>query len=287
MPNPVKLRTVALTALAMIAFAGNSLLCRAALRDGLIDPATFTAIRLASGAMALLLIVSLRSPAWRAGTWGSAAALFAYAAAFSYAYVSLSTATGALLLFGAVQITMIGYGIFRGERLSISQSTGGLLAAAGVGYLLLPGLSAPHLPSALLMLSAGVAWGIYSLRGKGAGMPVMVTAGNFLKSLPLCLLLLIPAFMSEPSVESPAGVALAVASGALASGMGYAIWYFALPGLQATQAAIVQLSVPLLAGVAGLVILDEPLSMRLLLAGGAILGGIFLVLWSRRSVKQL
>lgn len=283
MPAKIALKTVLLTALAMIAFAGNSLLCRAALREDLIDPWTFTAVRLASGAVALLLIVSLRMPtAWRSGSWGSAVALFGYAAAFSYAYVSLSTATGALLLFGAVQITMIGSAIVAGERLSVIQIAGAALALVGTAFLLLPGVSAPSFTGALMMIAAGVAWGAYSLRGKGAGKPVLVTGGNFLRSLPLCVILVIPLSASGAAQASTAGVVLAIASGALASGVGYAIWYFALPGLQSTQAAIVQLSVPLLAAIGGLILLEEPLSLRLILAGCAILGGIFLVLYSRR-----
>ena len=179
-------RTMALTSLAMIAFAGNSLLCRAALQQTTIDAASFTTIRLISGALMLWLVVLVRRGNYTAeGGWLSALALFAYAAGFSFAYVSLSAATGALLLFGAVQATMIGYGIWAGERLLKLQIVGLVLALTGLTGLLLPGLSAPPLYGSVLMLGAGVAWGVYSLRGKGAGDPTIVTAGNFLRAVPI------------------------------------------------------------------------------------------------------
>ena len=270
-------RTAVLTALAMLAFAGNSLLCRVALKNTSLDAASFTSIRLVSGALVLCLIVRLRraGPAI-GGNWPSAAALFAYAAGFSFAYVRLSAATGALLLFGAVQATMIGHGMWAGERLRGLQLAGLVLTLGGLVGLLLPGLAAPPLPSALLMLGAGVAWGVYSLRGKGAGDPLAVTAGNFLRAAPMAVvlsLLLYPA----TSVDA-AGLLYAVASGALASGIGYAIWYTALPGLRSTSAATVQLSVPVLAALGGIVFLGESASLRLLLASVAVLGGIALVI---------
>ncbi len=270
-------RTVVLTSLAMIAFAGNSLLCRVALRHTHIDAASFTMVRLVSGAVVLGLIVGLRGGRRSSeGNWPSALALFAYAAGFSFAYVSLPTATGALLLFGAVQITMIGRGLWAGERLRAVQAAGCLLAFGGLVGLLLPGLSAPPLGGAVLMLGAGCAWGMYSLRGKGALDPVAVTAGNFLRAVPMALV--VGAFMFKDLSPDRAGVAYAVASGALASGIGYAIWYSALPALKATTAATVQLSVPLIAAIGGIVFLAEPVTLRLALASVAVLGGIALVI---------
>lgn len=265
-----------LTTLAMIAFAANSLLCRLALRDAHIDAASFTTIRLAAGALMLWLIVRLRggAPA-RQGSWRSALALFAYAAGFSFAYLSLPAAVGALLLFGAVQATMIGYGLWRGERLGAVQSGGLALACAGLVGLLLPGLSAPPLGGALLMLVAGAAWGVYSLRGRGSGDAAASTAGNFLRALPFAAALSL--LMWRDAALDAAGVGYAVASGALASGLGYAIWYRALPGLRAASAASVQLSVPVLATLGAAVLLDEAITLRVVLASLAVLGGIALV----------
>ena len=273
-------RSIVLVVLAMLAFAGNSLLCRMALEQTEIDPASFTAIRLISGAVMLGLVVVLRGGAKvGAGNWVSAIALFAYAAGFSFAYVSLSTATGALVLFGAVQITMIGHGLWAGERLRGPQMAGALLAFAGLVGLLLPGLSAPPLHGAVLMLGAGLAWGVYSLRGRRAGNPTQVNAGNFLRTVPIALVLALLMF-KDLSLDG-AGVGYAIASGALASGIGYAIWYAALPALKATTAAVVQLGVPLIAAMGGIVFLAEPVTLRLALASAAVLGGIAVVLLQR------
>ena len=272
-------RTGWATLIAMLAFAGNSLLCRAALRDTHIDPASFTALRIVSGALVLWLIVRWRHGTRAApvhGNWVSALALFAYAATFSYAYVSLSTGTGALLLFGAVQATMIGVGWWRGERLASVQFAGLAIACAGLVGLLLPGLSAPPLAAALLMLASGIAWGIYSLRGKSAGDPTRVTAGNFLRaSLPAALLLL--AHLPRLQLDGR-GMVYAIASGALTSGMGYVIWYAALRTLRPATASTVQLSVPAIAAMGGTLLLAEPLTARLVLASATILGGIALVI---------
>jgi len=268
--------TLSLTLLAMIAFAGNSLLCRLALQQTAIDPASFTSIRIFSGALTLWLIVRLRgSNHSSAGSWPSALALFAYATTFSYAYVSLPAATGALLLFGAVQATMIGHGLWAGERFRLRQSAGLALALGGLVGLLLPGLSAPPLSAALLMLGAGAAWGVYSLRGKGAGDATCVTAGNFLRAVPMAVLLGLAA-LPWSSLDL-AGFWYAESSGALASGVGYTIWYMALRGLKATSAATVQLSVPVITAVGGIVFLGEAISLRLLITSAAILGGIALV----------
>lgn len=274
-------RVLALTALTMIAFASNSLLCRAALGRTHIDAASFTTIRLISGALVLWLIVQISGGTRTGGgSWRSAVALFIYAAGFSYAYLSLSASTGALLLFGAVQATMIGYGIWIGEHLRYIQLAGLLLAFAGLIGLLLPGVTAPPLIGSLLMLGAGVAWGVYSLRGRGAGDPTVVTAGNFLRTVPIAIIL--SAVMFKGIGIDAAGIGYAVASGALASGLGYAIWYTVLPALKATSAATVQLSVPVIAALGGVLLLGEHITLRLVLASIAILGGIALVILEKR-----
>jgi drug/metabolite transporter (DMT)-like permease len=271
-----------LTLLAMLAFAANSLLCRLALLTTSIDPATFTTIRIVSGALVLGVIALARGDSLRLhGSWVAALALFGYAITFSFAYVDLSVATGALLLFGAVQATMIGYGRIRGERFTKRQLIGFLAAVAGLIALLLPGATTPSLTAALWMLVAGVAWGFYSLRGARATDPTATTASNFVRAMPFAIatsLLSIGTFDLDPL-----GVGYAIASGALASGIGYAIWYAALPGLTATTAATVQLSVPALAGLAGVLLLGETLTTRLALASLAILGGIAVVVLERRS----
>jgi drug/metabolite transporter (DMT)-like permease len=274
-------RIIALTSLAMLAFAGNSLLCRLALKHTGIDAASFTTIRLLSGAVMLWLVVRIRRGTLAGGgNWPSACALFVYAAGFSFAYLSLPAATGALLLFGAVQATMIGHGIWTGERLLKLQLVGLMLAFAGLLGLLLPGLTAPPLSGSLLMLGAGGAWGVYSLRGKGAGDPTRVTAGNFLRAVPIAAAL--SAVMVDGTSLDKAGFWYAVSSGALASGIGYAIWYTALPAMKSTSAATVQLSVPVIAALGGIVFLGEPITPRLVLASTAILGGITLVILKRQ-----
>jgi drug/metabolite transporter (DMT)-like permease len=271
------IRVIVLTSIAMTAFAANSLLCRAALTDTGIDAASFTAIRLLSGAGMLWLVVQMRSgaPSGR-GSWVSAFALFGYAAGFSFAYVTLPAGTGALLLFGAVQATMIGYGLFMGERLGKRQLLGLMCALAGLVGLLLPGLSAPPPGGALLMLVAGFSWGVYSLRGRGRGDPNRVTAGNFIRAVPIAVVLSLVTYTGI-SIDA-AGLWYALLSGAIASGLGYVIWYTALPLLRAATAATVQLSVPVIAALGGVVLLSEPLSLRLTLTSIAILGGIALVI---------
>ena len=275
----------ALTALAMVAFAGNSLLCRVALRETTIDAATFTLIRIGSGAVCLWIIVQIRKGKLRqAGSWPSALALFGYAALFSFAYLRLTAGTGALLLFGAVQATMILWALRKGERLRLAQIAGLLLALAGLVTLVLPGLTAPPLGAALLMLGAGIAWGIYSLRGKEAGDPLRATAGNFLRAMPMAALLSL--VMLRSANFDRAGVCYALASGALASGIGYAIWYTALPALKASGAATVQLSVPVLAAAGGIAFLGEQLTLRFVIASAAVLGGIALVILERRAAAS-
>jgi len=273
-------RVVVLSALAMLAFAGNSLLCRLALARSAVDPASFTAVRLLCGAAMLGLLVRLRGGTWAIqGNWRSALALLTYAVAFSFAYVGLSAATGALLLFGAVQATMIGAGIRRGERLRATQLAGLGLAVGGLVGLLLPGLAAPPAGRAVLMLAAGVAWGVYSLRGQAAGDATRVNAGNFLRAAPAALLLSL--LLSHGRSLDRAGLGCAVASGALASGIGYAIWYAVLPSLRATTAAVVQLSVPAIATLGGALLLAEPVTARIAVASAAILGGIGIVVRGR------
>jgi drug/metabolite transporter (DMT)-like permease len=281
-------RIVLLVFLSMLAFAANSVLCRLALSHTLIDPASFTAIRLLSGTIFLGVVVWIRSRATsganpaRNGNWISALALLAYAVGFSFAYIGLSAATGALLLFGAVQATMLGVGIARGERLNAGQILGILLAIVGLVALLLPGLSAPPLFSAALMVAAGVAWGVYSLRGQGAGDSTKVTAGNFLRATPAALLLCV-VFPRMPLDQR--GLACAILSGALASGLGYTLWYAVLPSLKSTTAAVVQLSVPVIATLSGSALLQEPITRRVTLASCAILGGIAIVVLARRRVQ--
>lgn len=277
-------RFLLLTCLAMLAFAGNSLLCRLALRDTDIDPASFTAIRLVSGAFTLLLLLYARTRKEKlAGDWRSALALFVYAAAFSLAYVHLQAGVGALLLFGAVQLTMTGWGLVRGERLKPVQTLGLILAVIGLLILLLPGADAPPLLGGSLMLVSGLAWGVYSLLGRGAGDPLAATAGNFLRATPLALLLLLP-FLSSLHVDGP-GLVYALLSGALTSGVGYALWYSALKGLTAIQGASVQLSVPIIAALAGALLLDESITVRLVLVAVMTLGGIALVVWGRKRAE--
>lgn len=285
--SPARIAT--LTTLAMVAFAGNSLLCRLALKQTAIDPASFTTIRLVSGALTLWLVMRVRTDTGKggsagmplsAGSWLSALALFAYAASFSFAYARLPAGSGALLLFGAVQATMIGHGIWTGERLRSLQLAGMALASAGLVGLLLPGISAPPLGAAALMLCAGVAWGIYSLRGRGKGDPVRVTTGNFVRAAPIALALSL--LMAGHMAVDAAGLLYALASGALTSAIGYIIWYTALPALKATSAATVQLSVPVIAALGGAALLGEPITLRLLLASVAVLGGIALVILEKR-----
>ena len=271
--------TLALTAAAMLAFAGNSLLCRLALQHSGIDPASFTTVRLLSGAVVLWALVRWRGQR-PAGDWGSAAALFVYAAAFSFAYLSLSAGTGALLLFGAVQATMLGWGLWRGQRLGQGQTAGLVLALGGLVALLLPGATAPPAVGALLMTAAGVAWGVYSLRGRGAGDPTAVTAGNFVRAGALAVPLGLAGLPG--ATLDPTGLLWALCSGAVTSGLGYAIWYAALKGLQPTSSASVQLSVPVLTALGGVVLLSEPVTLRLALCSLAILGGIAWVIAGQR-----
>jgi drug/metabolite transporter (DMT)-like permease len=293
--------TALLIVVAMLAFSGNSLLCRLALKTTPIDPASYTTVRLIAGAAMLWLLQLWRVRSSAAATsqtsapttgsvlggdWLSAAALFVYAALLSWSYGGMSTATGALLLFGAVQASMVGWGVYRGERLTLLQWGGLLLALAGLVILMLPGLAAPAWGDSLAMLGSGVAWGVYSLRGKRPGPdgrapdPTRATAGNFVRTVPMTLALSVFA-LQHLNLDST-GLWFAVASGAVTSGLGYAIWYRALPALQATQAASIQLCVPVLAAIGGVLFVNEAFTLLLGVSSVAILGGIALVLHQRR-----
>jgi drug/metabolite transporter (DMT)-like permease len=266
------------TTLALVAFAANSVLCRLALRDGAIDAASFSAIRLISGAATLLLLTTGHSKtAWRVdGSWTSAALLFLYAVPFSFAYLGLSAGTGALILFGSVQLTMMVSALRSGERPRPLQWLGIGLACAGLVYLVLPGLTAPPLGSAALMALAGCAWGFYSLRGRAATNPLAQTTSNFVRAVPMVLAV---SALALPQLHvEPRGALLAVASGALASALGYVVWYTALRGLTATRAAVVQLAVPVLAAAGGVVLLAEMVTHQLVLSAAMVLGGIALAL---------
>ncbi len=277
-------QTALLTLLAMLAFAANSVLCRLALGEGHIDAASFATVRVISGALILAAIVLYREkgPVKRDADWRAALALFVYMAFFSFAYLSLGAGTGALILFGAVQLTMFIVALRSGEPFSAASWVGLVLAIAGLVYLVLPGVTAPEPIGAMLMVIAGVAWGAYSLLGRKAADPTRATAWNFLLSVPLVLLTSL-IFLQQFHTTS-FGIALAVASGAVASGIGYVIWYAALRGLAATSAATVQLSVPVIAAIGGVLLLSEDVTLRLLMASVATLGGVAIVL-SQRATK--
>ncbi len=283
MPSPKsgQFRTACLTAASLVAFAANSVLCRLALGSASIDAASFSTIRLLSGAVVLMLLTRLggRRTLENQGSWRSAAALALYAITFSYAYVLLGTGTGALILFGAVQAIMIIAGLVSGERPTAVEWLGLLIAVAGLVYLVLPGVSSPSPSGAVLMTAAGISWGIYSLRGRGADNPVRITTGNFIRSVPLVLAV---SLVMLPLLHlSPEGVLIAAISGGVASGLGYVVWYTALRGVTATLAATVQLAVPLLAAAGGVLFLSETVSARLILSGLAILGGVGLAIMGR------
>jgi drug/metabolite transporter (DMT)-like permease len=282
-PRSLRLQTALLTAAALTAFAFNSILTRLALGRGLIDAAGFTTVRLAAGALVLALLVRREAGSWRPLRWPGPSgpmALFAYAAPFSFAYLRIGAATGALALFGTVQLSMIGWGVWHGERPATRTWLGLILAAIGLSALTLPAARRPDPLGLLLMVVAGVAWAAYSLQGRQATDPLAANARAFLWSLPLVLPL---AFVAvDPPGWSPSGLVLAAASGAVTSGLGYATWYRALQGLTATQAAVVQLGVPVLAAVAAVALLGEALDLRLVSSGALVIGGVALALTARR-----
>ncbi len=276
-PSPIG-RTVMLTTVALLAFAANSVLSRLALGQQALDAASFTEIRLLSGAVVLYVLLSVRTKRWTypaAGSWSATLMLFIYAGTFSYAYNTLETGTGALILFGAVQMTMILLTLMAGNRLHGMEWLGVTMAFSGFVYLVLPGVGAPSWSGFLLMAVAGVAWGIYTLKGRDSKQPLQETTGNFVRTLPLLAVLAIVAIgQAHYSVK---GVLLAVLSGGIASGIGYAIWYMALAGLSSALAAVVQLLVPVIAALGGVVFVSEAVSLRLLVSAGLILGGILAV----------
>ena len=275
------LTTVLLTVLALIAFAANSIFARLALSGPSIDPASYTNVRLLTGALTLWLIARFQPSASSGGSWTAAAMLFLYAATFSFAYISLTTGTGALILFPAVQITMTAAGLHAGERPSPLHWLGLLIAVAGLIYLVSPGVNAPAPLGSLLMGVAGVAWGVYSILGRGVTHPVHATARNFLRSVPFALAVLV---VWSPSIKITAeGFFWAALSGSITSAVGYVIWYAALPRLTATLAATLQLTVPALAAFGGVVFLSEHITLRLILSGTAILAGVGLAIASRKK----
>jgi len=280
-------KTLIFTILALTAFAANSVLCRSALGDSAIDAASFTLIRLLSGAATLAALLKFgrrKNSVISKGSWFAGIMLFGYAVCFSFAYTSLTTGTGALILFAAVQITMIVASLIAGHRLHTSEWLGVAIAFGGFVYLVLPGISAPSLTGFALMTAAGIAWGIYTIKGRGSGNPLMDTTYNFLRTLPgVCLL----AIVSLAYVHySPKGIVLAIISGALASGIGYTIWYIALGGLSAVQAAVVQLSVPVIAALGGVIFISEPITARLAFSTLLIIGGIMLVVLGRHYLAR-
>ena len=274
-------KIIAYTAFALVAFAFNSILCRMALRTGEADAAGFTAVRLVSGAVALIVISYFFSEgkSLKRGNWVSAFFLFAYAIAFSFAYIGLTAAAGALILFGSVQFTMIAVALFRGDRPGGLEWIGLVIALGGLVYLVFPGLASPPLIASLLMAGGGIAWGFYTLRGKGSSDPLADTTGNFIRSVPMIVVATIP-FFSQVQL-STRGIVLAILSGAVASGIGYTVWYAALRHHSATRAAVLQLSVPLIAAFGGVLLLSEVMSKRLLIAAALILGGIAMTILGR------
>lgn len=276
------IKTALYTSFALVAFAFNSILCRMALRGGEADAAGFTLVRLISGAIALIVISYFfgGGKSTKRGNWLSAFFLFAYAICFSFAYLGLTAASGALILFGSVQFTMIATALYRGERPGGLEWLGLAIALGGLVYLLFPGLSSPPLFEALLMAAAGIAWGFYTLRGKGSSDPLGDTTGNFIRTVPMIAIAVIPFFARIDL--STRGTVLAILSGAVASGVGYSVWYLALRHHTATHAAVLQLAVPVIAAFGGVILLSETITNRLLIASALILGGIGMAMLGRR-----
>jgi drug/metabolite transporter (DMT)-like permease len=275
-------KTITFTVLALVAFAANSVLCRLALGEETIDASSFTVIRLLSGAIVLLVILQFngkKNKSTTKGSWLASIMLFLYAAPFSFAYITLDTGTGALILFGAVQITMILLSLMAGERLHVAEWMGVTIAFIGFVYLVLPGVSTPSVVGFSLMSIAGVAWGIYTIKGQGSVNPLSDTAYNFARSVPLVLILAVIAY--QTAHISSKGVLLAIISGGIASGIGYTVWYIALGGLSVTQAAVVQLSVPVIAALGGMIFVFEKISLRLTVSALLILGGILMVIMGK------
>jgi len=285
--NRYLLKIIIFTGLALIAFAANSVLCRMALGNGAIDASSFTVIRLLSGAIVLLIIIATTGNTAEAstrGSWSASFMLFLYAITFSYAYISLDTGTGALILFGSVQITMILMSYISGTRLHLTEWAGVFIAFTGFIYLILPGVTTPSVTGFLLMTVAGIAWGIYTLKGRGSNSPLMDTAFNFLRTTPLVVLLAISTINNIN--YSPEGIVLALLSGGVTSGIGYTIWYYALGGLSSTQAAVLQLSVPVIAALGGVIFVSEAITFRLSVSAALVLGGILMVVLGKYYSNQ-
>lgn len=284
------MKIAVLTAIAMLAFAANSVLARLAFATANAEPLSYTGIRLASGALVLAALLFLRrqpgSSLALGGNWAGAAALFGYALAFSIAYILLGAGTGALILFASVQIGILGWAVYRGDRPGALEWLGLAIALAAFAYLVSPGLVAPHPLGTLLMVGSGFCWAAYTLLGRGSKSPLVDTAGNFIRCLPVAVAIILAGLLLRP--VDPSAAAYAAASGALASGLGYAAWYAVLPSLARAQAAIVQLTVPAIAAAGGVLLIAEPLTIRLVIASIGILGGVALALFAadrRRRVK--
>jgi len=285
-------KSIILTGLALIAFAANSVICRLALGYQTIDAASFTVIRLLSGSIVLLLIIisTARSTTRNTakistkGSWTASFMLFIYAITFSYAYTSLDTGTGALILFGSVQITMILLSLFSGTKLHITEWSGMVIAFAGFIYLVLPEVTTPSISGFILMTTAGIAWGIYTLKGRASKYPLIDTAYNFFRTTPLVVLLAI-ATMNNINYSSE-GIVLALLSGGITSGIGYTIWYVALRHISATQAAVLQLSVPVIAALGGIIFVAEAITFRLAVSAIIVLGGILMVVLGKYYANQ-
>lgn len=279
------MKTFLYTSFALVAFAFNSILCRLALRGEEADAVGFTSVRLVSGAITLIVLshfFNKNREKRKRGNWPSAFFLFAYAACFSFAYLGLTVGTGALILFGSVQMTMIAIAIIKGERPPVLEWLGLVVAMSGLVYLVFPGLTSPPLASSLLMAAAGMAWGFYSVRGKGSSDPLVDTTGNFVRSVPMIAIVAIP-FLSKIHF-SYRGAILAVLSGGVASGIGYTVWYAALKHHTSTRAAVLQLAVPVIAAAIGIIFLAEVANAQLFIAAALILGGIALTVFGRKAV---
>lgn len=287
MINMYLLKTSLLTGLALIAFAANSVLCRLALGNGAIDASSFTGIRLLAGAIALFTILSIKGSnkgASSKGSWTASLSLFLYAITFSYAYLSVDTGTGALILFGSVQITMIMLSLISGTRLHLIEWSGVILAFTGFIYLILPNITTPSITGFILMAVSGVSWGIYTLKGRSSKNPLMDTTYNFLRTIPFIALLAV--FTLQNMNYSTEGIVLALISGAITSGAGYTIWYIALGGLSSTQAAVIQLSVPVIAAIGGVIFVSEVITMRLVISAAIVLSGILMVVLGKYYFTQ-
>jgi drug/metabolite transporter (DMT)-like permease len=287
MINMYLLKTSLLTGLALIAFAANSVLCRLALGNGAIDASSFTGIRLLAGAIALFTILSIKGSnkgASSKGSWTASLSLFLYAITFSYAYLSVDTGTGALILFGSVQITMIMLSLISGTRLHLIEWSGVILAFTGFIYLILPNITTPSITGFILMTVSGVSWGIYTLKGRSSKNPLMDTTYNFLRTIPFIALLAV--FTLQNMNYSTEGIVLALISGAITSGAGYTIWYIALGGLSSTQAAVIQLSVPVIAAIGGVIFVSEVITMRLVISAAIVLSGILMVVLGKYYFTQ-